>query len=77
MESTNQRHKLNGILEAIAAGQSCEQILAGDCKLTYHDIFHAIAEAPTSYWVRSSARNKPAGSQPTPRSARIPAKRAD
>ena len=46
------RQKLDGILQAIAAGRSCAEILADDQTLCYHDIFHAIAEAPTSYWYR-------------------------
>jgi hypothetical protein len=57
MEPKEVRAKLNGILEAIAAGHTCEQILAADHSLSYHDIFHAVAEAPTSYWDRASARN--------------------
>ena len=48
--------KLNGILEAIAAGRSCEQILAADRKLSYHDIFHAVAEAPTGFWTNLRQR---------------------
>ena len=55
MELKTLRDRLNRILEAIAAGHSCEQILAADRTLTYHDIFHAIAEAPTSFWHASSA----------------------
>jgi hypothetical protein len=34
------------ILEALAKGRSCEQILAADHALTYHDIFRAAAEMP-------------------------------
>lgn len=59
METSELRAKLNGILEAFAAGRTCEQILAADRSLCYHDIFHAIAEAPTSYWTK--AGTKPAG----------------
>ena len=44
------KKKSNDILEAIDAGQSCEQILANDRTVTYHDIFHALTEAPTSHW---------------------------
>ncbi len=44
------------ILKAIAAGYSCEQILASDDSLTYHDIFHAVTEASTSHWRKTSAR---------------------
>ena len=52
METKELRAKLNGILKAIAAGRSCEQILVADRTLSYHDIFHAIAEAPTSFWAK-------------------------
>ena len=55
------RERLNGILEAIAAGRTCEQILLADRTLTYRDIFHAVAEAPTSYWEKASAVNKSKG----------------
>jgi hypothetical protein len=50
MEPKELRDRLNGILEAIASGHSCEQILGANRKLSYHDIFHAVAEAPTSFW---------------------------
>jgi hypothetical protein len=53
MEPKQAGQKVNGILEAIAAGHTCEQILARDRTLTYHDIFHAVAEAPTTYWEKS------------------------
>ena len=66
MEAKDLREKLNGILEAIAAGHSCEQILAADHTLSYHDIFHAVAEAPTTYWDRPLPRNRKAGSSSRP-----------
>jgi hypothetical protein len=47
--------KKSRILKALVGGYSCEQILADERTLTYHDIFHAIAEAPTSYWRKNSA----------------------
>ncbi len=56
MEPAELNAKLHRILEAIAAGHTCEEILAADQTLSYHDIFHAIAEAPTSYWERAPAR---------------------
>ena len=63
METKEVRTKLNGILEALASGRSCEQILAADRTLSYHDIFHAVAEAPTTYWDRtpqnSAAKESP------------------
>ena len=77
MESNDTRRKLNGILEALASGRSCEQILADDRALSYHDIFHAVAEAPTSYWDRSSTGDKGAGSPPTTNPIRTRASRAD
>jgi hypothetical protein len=58
MESKEVAAKLSGILEAIAAGRSCEQILADDRSLTYHDIFHAVAEAPTCFWEKAGSRKK-------------------
>jgi hypothetical protein len=54
MEAIEQSKK-SRILGALAAGCSCEQLLAEDRSLSYHDIFHAIAEAPTSYWRKGSA----------------------
>jgi hypothetical protein len=50
--------KSTDILKAIEAGHSCEQILAGDKTVTYHDIFHALTEAPTSHWRKASARSR-------------------
>jgi hypothetical protein len=61
MEPKEQRERLKGILKALAAGRSCEQILAADRTLTYHDIFHAAAEAPTSHWARPLAGNTKKG----------------
>jgi hypothetical protein len=49
MEPKDLREKHYSILQAIAAGRSCEQILSADRTLTYHDILHAVAEAPTSH----------------------------
>ena len=74
MESKELRAKLNSILDAIAAGRTCEQILAADRTLTYHDIFHAVAEAPTTYWEKAAAANAGTGSaraaDPDPRPIR-------
>ncbi len=44
--------KSRAIRKAIAEGNSFEEILSQDKKLNYHDIFHAVAEVPTTYWVR-------------------------
>ena len=46
-----------GIVEAFAAGRTCEQILEADRTLTYHDIFHAVGEMPTSRWKKYSGRS--------------------
>lgn len=77
MESNDLQRKLNGILEAIASGRTCEQILATDRSLSYHDIFHAVAEAPTSYWSKASAHNLGAELPQASKLARIPVKRVD
>jgi uncharacterized protein (DUF433 family) len=58
--------KARDILGAIAKGSSCEQILADDPTLTYHDIFHAASESPTSFLKKKSAA-KPALRQPNSR----------
>ena len=78
MEPKPLRQKLDGILEAIASGRTCEQILTEDQTLCYHDIFHAVAEAPTSYWHRIGASKN--GKRPPRKNAwgRTPAnQRAD
>ena len=46
MKSNRLNEKSHAILEALAGGHSCEQILADDPTLTYHDIFRAAAEMP-------------------------------
>jgi hypothetical protein len=61
MEPKEVRAKLNSILEAIASGRTCEQILAADRSLSYRDIFHAVAEAPTSYWDKAAGSSEGAG----------------
>ena len=72
METREQRAKLDGILEAIAAGRTCEEILAADRTLSYRDIFHAVAEAPTSYWERACAGDRRGGSVPKLNAVRTP-----
>jgi hypothetical protein len=57
MESSKASQKSLDILKAIAKGCSCEQILAGDRTLTYHDIFHSVSEVPTSHWKKNSAKS--------------------
>lgn len=54
--TTESKSKKVRLLEALASGRSCEQILADDHSLSYHDIFHAVAEPPTSFWRRKLAR---------------------
>ncbi len=61
MAQNDLRLRLDSILAAIAAGRTCEQILAADRTLSYHDIFHAIAEAPTGFWERNVGNEKDNG----------------
>jgi hypothetical protein len=68
MQPTQANKKSKEILAAIAAGNTCEEVLARDPSLTYHDIFHAVAEAPTSHWRKSS------GCARVTHAARTPAK---
>ncbi len=56
MSNKGMQKKSRHILKAVGAGYSCEQILASDRTLTYHDIFHAVTEAPTEYWIKASPR---------------------
>jgi hypothetical protein len=78
MEPEELRTKLNGILQAITEGRSCQQILAADRSLTYHDIFHAVAEAPTTFWDKAPDQRPQKGSSQPTNSRRTPAKqRAD
>ncbi len=72
MEPKELREKLNGILQAIAAGRSCEEILAADRSLRYHDVFHAVAEAPTSFWKSAAASPARKGQPRPPASIRLP-----
>ena len=44
MESNKLNKKSRAIIAGLAKGRSCEQILAADPTLTYHDIFRAAAE---------------------------------
>jgi len=54
METKNLSKKSHGIVAAINAGWTCEQILAADSSLTLHDVFHAVSETPTSHWTRGA-----------------------
>jgi hypothetical protein len=58
MQPNDAIKKSRAVLKAIAKGRSCEQILAANRTLTYHDIFHAISEAPTSHWRKKAAPPK-------------------
>ena len=78
MEPKELRAKLEGILQAIADGRSCEQILASDRTLSYRHIFHAVAEAPTTFWDNTRAKGKSNGALRESSARRTPAKqRAD
>ncbi len=70
MTSGKLGHKSQGILEALAKGRSCEQILAADPTLTYHDIFRAAAELPEGPGNRQWSRAEREGWQHSAKSAR-------
>ena len=55
--------KSQAILEALAKGRSCDQILAADATLTYHDIFRAAAEVPENQRNRKWPRARREGWQ--------------
>jgi Ni,Fe-hydrogenase I small subunit len=76
MEAKNGK-KARDILKAIAAGYSCEQILASDGTVTRHDIFHVVAETPTSFWRKASARSADTGLTGGATSIRRPKNRRD
>ncbi len=57
MQAKRASNKASEIVEAFAEGSTCEQILQADRTLTYHDIFHAVSEMPTSQWRRYGGRN--------------------
>ena len=65
--SDNMDKKSRDILEGIAAGQSCEEILQRDSSLTYHDIFHVVTGSPTTFWrkVAPKRTGKAWGAAPT------------
>ena len=50
MKPNEPSQKSRDIVEAVAEGYSCEEILARDHSLTFHDIFRAATEIPTSFW---------------------------
>ena len=63
MKSGRLSNKSQAILEALAKGRSCEQILAADRTLTYHDIFRAAAEIPEAQLHWKWPRDRREGSQ--------------
>jgi hypothetical protein len=46
--------KSRAVLKALAKGRSYLQILAADRTLTAHDIFRALSESPTRFWIKRS-----------------------
>ncbi len=57
--------KARRILKALARGRTCEQVLAENPTLTYHEIFRLAAELPTSFWIKNSV-NKASQGSPSP-----------
>ena len=57
MDTKDLKNKAEEIIQAFPTGCTCEQILAADRSLTYRDIFHTVAETPTSQWRKFSGRN--------------------
>jgi hypothetical protein len=58
LKSARPSDKSQAVLQALVAGCCCDQILAADPTLTYHDIFRATAELPeiqgTRQWSSAS-----------------------
>ncbi len=69
MRPNKTSQKAQEILKAIAKGHSCEQILARDRTLTYHDIFRSVSEVPTSHWKKNREGGSAKGWQEVARSA--------
>jgi hypothetical protein len=42
--------KSRAVLKALAKVRSYEEVLAGDCTLTAHDVFRALSESPAGFW---------------------------
>jgi hypothetical protein len=74
VKSSNLSKKSHAIVAALAEGHSCEQILAGDPALTYHDIFRAAAELPETQHHLRLSRATLEGWQNRTQSGRPPAK---
>ena len=74
MKSKKPSEKSHAILEALAKGHSCTQILADDPTLTYRDIFHAAAEMPENQRKRKGSRAIAEGWQNHAKSGWQPAK---
>jgi hypothetical protein len=75
--SQNMERKSRKILDAITAGHSCEQILSNDGTLTYHDIFHVVTKAPTSFWKKVSVKNTVKGCPVDTTLSRLPSQLRD
>ena len=60
MKSEKPKDKSQAILAALANGCCCDQILAADPALTYHDIFRAVADLPENQrnWLWSRAKRE-------------------
>jgi hypothetical protein len=69
MKSKRLSDKAQAILEALAKGRSCAQILAADPTLTYHYIFRAAAEVPENQHNRKWPRARREGWQGQAQSA--------
>ena len=61
MKAEKSSKMTRAILKAIAEGNSFEQILGRYSALNYHDIFRAVAQAPTDHWQHKPARVTTAG----------------
>jgi hypothetical protein len=55
MKPNKPGEKKRTILKGLAKGRSCERLLADDPTLTYHDIFRAVSETPTTFWKKKPA----------------------
>ena len=73
MKSKRVSDKSQAILDALAKGRSCTQILADDPTLTFRDIFRAAAEAPENQRSRKWSRAMAEGWQQKAQSGWRPA----
>jgi len=56
MDPDKKNKKSREILKELARGRTCEQVVANDTTVTYHDVFHAVSEAPTSHWRKKAVK---------------------